>query len=307
MPRCRPARRGRQASRLTLTYETHVPRKASLPRAITSAGRGFEDGDRRDALSYGMDAGQSVNPNHWNITCFSKGRELFNHVGIFVRHVVGFARIGFEIVESHVSPAFGCTTFQSPMRAACASPGFGAPSKRIRAGWSGFRPTTSAKRKGRQCLRPRFDQRNFRGRRQKVPRRPGKIADLTGGNPARPVNNHRHPQAAFVKVAANAAKRPGALEKFRVNAAIAVRTGIAREENHRVAFDVQSVSTAPVIGRCRRPGVPPWRPCFFPAAATFFGVRRVGRHSIPLPVVPFPPRSQVASCNRAPGKMTDSG
>ena len=68
----------------------------------------------------------------------------------------------------------------------------------------------------------------------------GKSLAWPGGNFARPMRNHRHAQAAVVKVAADAAKRSGALEKFRVNAAVHLRPGVAGEENHRVACQCSS-------------------------------------------------------------------
>ena len=75
----------------------------------------------RDALST-AGWGQSVNPQRLEHHLFFKRPvELFNHVGIFVRHVVRFAGIGFEVVEFQRRAGLRLHDRPITLRAACAT------------------------------------------------------------------------------------------------------------------------------------------------------------------------------------------
>src|SRR4030095_6494346 len=55
-------------------------------------------------------------------------------------------------------------------------------------------------------------------RRQDIPMRPDVLAHTAGRNRPDPPGDHRHPDAAFVEIAFDAAQAPGALEEDRIAA-----------------------------------------------------------------------------------------
>ena len=116
---------------------------------------------------------------------------------------------------------------------------------------------------------PVFREGDVRRRRQKIPRRPFEIADASGGNLIRPVNDHRHAQV----VGGN-----DAVKKVRIHRVRFLRNRCAGEKNRRVVghaellqllLQLRDVAVEPRDHRrlvlCRlRPG--------------FLRERRVGRH-----------------------------
>src|SRR5215212_7910231 len=63
------------------------------------------------------------------------------------------------------------------------------------------------------------------------------IADAAGGNSTRPARNHRHAYTAFVQIALDASQRAGALEEFRIAAALLMRSVVADKHDQRVSLD----------------------------------------------------------------------
>lgn len=73
--------------------------------------------------------------------------------------------------------------------------------------------------------------------RQHIPMRPGMIADAAGRDGSGPARDHRHPNAAFVQIALDAAKTARTLEKGGVGTAFLVRTVVAGEHDQRLTID----------------------------------------------------------------------
>ena len=183
--------------------------------------------------------GESVNSSMGALIGLQKQFDFFDYLGIFTGDVVRFARIRFKVVKLQRRGSLGLHRFPIPHADGVPHVAFV-----FEFPMEGFVPVglSLADNTGKTEM-PSMPAGGLISAMSIAVGRKSQAAQVK--SPTCPagifpgMDNHRHLPAAFVKIAATATKRPGALEKFWVHAAVGLRPGIAGKENHRVAFKVQ--------------------------------------------------------------------